>query len=172
MSRREEFIAAIYSTPWEEYSHAYGVALDVKNNLIRLLSEDQKEFEEAEWNLSSTIYHQGDIFDSTAASIRFLCDLAFEFGKTELIHLLKVIADSSAITSDDIRLRWKKQFEKWPNFFDESEKDKADEQIRCTVLVHKALLAEAERIQKFVSVQEGETRDAGQSILRVLKQET
>ena len=49
---------------------AYGRALDVPCDLRRLASSDADVRAEALWQLGGSIFHQGDVFDSTAAAPR------------------------------------------------------------------------------------------------------
>ena len=60
---------------WLSLGDAYGPADSVAEAIRALLSDDATVRENARMSLSGTIYHQGDIFDSTAAAIPFLIEI-------------------------------------------------------------------------------------------------
>lgn len=65
-------MAGLDDIDWGRLSHAYGPALDVPLDLRRLASSDAAVREAALWQLGGSIYHQGDVFNATAAAVPFL----------------------------------------------------------------------------------------------------
>ena len=61
---------------WHEYSHAYGFASELPKDIWRLASSDAEVRDQALWELSGSIYHQGTIYPATAMALPFLLGLA------------------------------------------------------------------------------------------------
>ncbi|MFE1289416.1 HEAT repeat domain-containing protein [Streptomyces sp. NPDC058751] len=66
---------------WASMEHAYGSAADVPELLRGLASPLPQEREAALDGMYGAVHHQGDVYDSTLASVPFLFELA---GRTEL----------------------------------------------------------------------------------------
>ena len=60
---------------WSAYSHAYGPADDVPDQIERLASPRPREWVAALDTLFWTIYHQGSVFDCTPLAVPFLIEL-------------------------------------------------------------------------------------------------
>lgn len=60
---------------WSAYSHAYGPADDVPDQIERLASPRPRQWVAALDTLFWTIYHQGNVFDCTAVAVPFLIEL-------------------------------------------------------------------------------------------------
>lgn len=94
---------------WGRLSHAYGSARDVPSDLRDIASPDPSVHKCALWRLSSTIYHQGDVFDSTAAAIPFLVSLASHSGvetRSTIADFLGAISASANASQEKVRLAW------------------------------------------------------------------
>src|SRR5688500_16162970 len=92
---------------WGRMSHAYGRALDVPIDLRRLASSDADVRANALWQLGGSIYHQGDVFDSTAAAVPFLVALAANAALTNRADILDFLAEiaASAAATDPQAIR-------------------------------------------------------------------
>jgi hypothetical protein len=112
-------LVGIDDLPWQEMSHAYGPSIDVPSDLKRVASSDPRIRKNALWNLSGNIYHQGDIFDSTAAALPFLVTLAGSQllpNRKEILELIKAIAESAAtVDPEAIRRRWAERERRAPD---------------------------------------------------------
>ncbi|SOD89047.1 HEAT repeat domain-containing protein [Streptomyces sp. Ag109_G2-15] len=61
---------------WASLHHAYGSAEDVPGWLRGLASADAAERQTALDGMYGTVYHEGNVYDSTLACVPFLCSLA------------------------------------------------------------------------------------------------
>ncbi len=66
----------IQDIDWSRLSHAYGPAMDVPALLRALATPNEDEREAALDQLYSTIWHQGSVYDATAAAVPFLIEIA------------------------------------------------------------------------------------------------
>lgn len=140
---KKRMLAGLDDIDWLKLGDAYGPADTVADAIRALLSDDAEKRENARWSLSSTIYHQGDIFDSTAAAIPFLIQIFVADDapdRNELGHFIDAIAQSAEIDDDSIREHWKRQYERWARIYTQTEKEKADADIADTRAVRAALL--------------------------------
>lgn len=62
---------------WTSLSHAYGSAEDIPKQL-RILANEPSQQENVLYGLYASIYHQGSIYDATAAAIPFLLEIALD----------------------------------------------------------------------------------------------
>jgi hypothetical protein len=112
-------LVGIDDLPWGDMSHAYGPAVDVPTDLKRVASTEPRMRENALWNLSGNIYHQGDIFDSTAAALPFLVTLAGNRvlpNRRKILDLIEAIAESAAtVDAEAIRRRWAERERRSPD---------------------------------------------------------
>ncbi len=61
---------------WRDLSHAYGDAGNVPQMIRNLMSSDEDMREQqGKWELLSTIYHQGNVYQATGYAIPFLIEL-------------------------------------------------------------------------------------------------
>src|SRR6476620_3022542 len=137
------------SVDWGKLDHAYGTAEDVPEDLLALASSDSARRKDARWNLGSTIYHQGDIFDSTAAAIPFLVGLAStpQIAERHLIlAFLKEIAVSAMVSREVIRKGWEKRCKLSPDVYQLPESEMANRDIARCALVEAALRQEESRL--------------------------
>lgn len=65
---------------WASMHHAYGPAGDVPDMLRGLVSQDEDARRAAEEGMWGAVHHQGDVYDSTVATIPFLLDIACTSG--------------------------------------------------------------------------------------------
>jgi hypothetical protein len=63
---------------WSRLGHAYGSAEDVPDLLRQLASEDADERESAMYELHGNIWHQGTVYQATAAAVPFLIEVLAE----------------------------------------------------------------------------------------------
>ena len=137
-------LARLDAIDWLKLGDAYGPADTVADAIRALLSDDAEERESARLSLSSTIYHQGDIFDSTAAAIPFLIEIFADDDspdRNELGHFIDAIAQSAEIDDDSIREHWRREYERWAHIHAQTETEKADADIADRHAVRAALLA-------------------------------
>ncbi len=102
---------------WQSLRDAYGDADNVANCIRALLSDDAQRRDNARWELSSTIYHQGDIYDSTAFAIPFLIEIVVNPtspDRTELLYFIDAIAQTAEISDELVQCAWQKRFEYMP----------------------------------------------------------
>jgi len=146
-------LAGLIDIDWLKLGDAYGPADTVADAIRALLSDDAEIREKARWSLSSTIYHQGDIFDSTAAAIPFLIEIFAADDspdRNELGHFIDAIAQSAEIEDDSVREYWKRQYERWAHIHAQTETEKADADIADRRAVREALLtAEPDLVHLF-----------------------
>ncbi len=69
-------ISAIDAVRWGEYWHAYGVADDVRDQLIAAALGDKQTRKAAWWELFGNIHHQGTIYEATVPAIPIIARLA------------------------------------------------------------------------------------------------
>lgn len=84
------------SVDWSSLTHAHGKATDVPALLRALMSDEPDHRDFALQLLCETIWHQGDIYEATAATVPFLYNLLEADGphdKASIAHLLAMIAD-------------------------------------------------------------------------------
>jgi hypothetical protein len=80
---------------WKSFSHAYGPATDVPDQLRALASSDKKVRDEAYHHLYGNIYHQGTRWDASARAVPFLFELLagkHVQEKDRIIHLIIALA--------------------------------------------------------------------------------
>jgi hypothetical protein len=82
------------SIDWRRLHHAYGVATDVPGIIRDLASSDQDVAEPALYEISSTIYHQGTVYEATAFAVPFLIELVASqdtYNRSKILGLLYYI---------------------------------------------------------------------------------
>jgi hypothetical protein len=68
--------SAIDAVRWGEYWHAYGVADDVREQLIAAALGDEQTRKAAWWELFGNIHHQGTIYEATVPAVPIIARLA------------------------------------------------------------------------------------------------
>ena len=68
---------------WASMHHAYGPADGVPAMLRGLLDADEEVRADAEEGLWGAVHHQGDVYDSTLATIPFLLEIASQLGPSQ-----------------------------------------------------------------------------------------
>jgi len=139
---------------WLNLHDAYGPADTVADAIRALLSGDAEIRDQARWSLSSTIYHQGDIFDSTAVALPFLVDIFIDAespDRNELGQFIDAIAQSAEVGDNQIREHWKRQYERWAHLFDVTETEKAESHISDIHRLRAALLAQTQKMAPLLS---------------------
>jgi hypothetical protein len=129
---------------WDRTSHAYGPAVDVPIDLRRLASSDEEVRANALWELGGSIFHQGDIFNSTALAVPFLVVLAASPvlpNRIEILDFLAEIAASAAATdAESIRTVWAKRQALLPQVaFARTAAEMAEAQIAAGLAVQASL---------------------------------
>jgi hypothetical protein len=105
-------VPGLDAVPWDRLSHAYGLALDVPIDLRRLASSDPKIREAAHWQLAGSIYHQGSIYEATAAAVPFLISLASHSAlpnRAKIVEFLGLIAASAVSDPEKVRTGWRER---------------------------------------------------------------
>lgn len=136
-------LAGLDEIDWLKLGDAYGPADTVADAIRELLSDEAEQRENARWSLSSTIYHQGDIFDSTAAAIPFLIEIFTSDSapdRSELGYFIEAIAQAAEIGDSAVRQHWKLQYERWAHIYSQTETEKAEADIADRRSVREALL--------------------------------
>ena len=135
---------------WDELNHAYGSASDVPKDIRRLAASEPQVREQALWELSGSIYHQGTIYSATAAAVPFLLRVALHpqmLGRVEICGLLSVVAESCAFDPEKIRSTWKWRKEKLGEVFGRPTEELANEEITNMTSVRNAFRHHADMIQ-------------------------
>ncbi|MGL6076229.1 MAG: hypothetical protein ACRC8S_18905 [Fimbriiglobus sp.] len=136
-------IEGLDSIPWNEYDHAYGPASDVPRDIRGLVSSDPEIREEAAWNLSGSIYHQGTLYPATTIAVPFLVGIASNDqlpDRVPLMQLLDAIAESTSIDPDSIRKNWRILQKHLGESFRKPTVDMAEDQITTNMEARKAML--------------------------------
>lgn len=137
--------------PWHQLTHAYGTATDVPVDLRRVASSDPARRQEALWQLSGSIYHQGTLYPATAYAIPFLLRLASEPSlpeRAEVVDLLRVIAESSVCDPEGIRRAWAWRKETFGDLYSSPCEELAELEIQSYRASRDALLAESESLHR------------------------
>ncbi len=95
--------------PWYELEHAYGNAFDIPKEIRRLTSTEDIVQSGAIERLYGTIYHQGSIFSSTAASIDPLLQIVANTSirnRGRIAELLVAITESAMVGPERIKEKW------------------------------------------------------------------
>ncbi|MFH8489117.1 HEAT repeat domain-containing protein [Streptomyces longisporoflavus] len=90
---------------WASMNHAYGDASDVPDLLRGLASADPAEREAALDGMYGAVHHQGDVYDSTLASVPFLFDLVADASVRDrgaIVGLLRSIAGEEIPDPEEI----------------------------------------------------------------------
>jgi len=90
--------ARLEAVEWEKLQHAYGPADDVPAIIRGLVSSSPKERESALDGMYGAVHHQGDIYDSTVASIPFLFEVLASRtlpGRADVVALIASIGASA-----------------------------------------------------------------------------
>ena len=141
------------SVSWKDLSDAYGAAESVPDAIRELLSEDPVTREKARRFLCRTIYHQGDIFNSTAAAVPFLVSiLAADASpdRRQLASFVCEIAKSAAVTDAQITARWTKIYRTLGDLYDVPASVKISHQVHATRATRQALLREAQSLSSIL----------------------
>lgn len=72
----EPILEAIWEVDWSAYSHAYGSADDVENQLVAVTVGDEATRKGAWWNLWGNVHHQGTIYGAAVPAVPILAALA------------------------------------------------------------------------------------------------
>ena len=162
-------LPGLFEIAWDRLSHAYGSAEDVPDCINGLLSKDETEFDDALCELSSNIYHQGDVFDSTAATIPFLIKLADLLESNEILGLIKAIAQSATIPERETKRVWLQNLEKYPKTFTKEQVDRnIERKIKSSRLVLSALINEADGIKKMMTSSNTEISNVSKEIVDLI----
>jgi hypothetical protein len=80
---------------WAGLTHAYGSATDTPELLRQAGSADREAASQALSDLYSSIFHQGTVYEATAAAVPFLVDLAREapHQRDDLVWMVGMVAD-------------------------------------------------------------------------------
>lgn len=62
-------LSLIDDIPWIELSHAYGAAIDVPEQIQRLVDADDESRGKLLWSFTSNLFHQGSVYPATVAAI-------------------------------------------------------------------------------------------------------
>lgn len=73
----------LHTIDWAALQHAYSSAEDVPAIILGLASDDADEREIALDHFLGAVHHQGDVYDSTVASLPFLFELAMAEGRPD-----------------------------------------------------------------------------------------
>ena len=155
------------SIAWDELSHAYGPAADVRLDLERLASSDPQVREGALWELYGSIYHQGDIYSATAAAIPFLFRLvAVESlpNRQEILKLLADIGESSMIGANLTHENWVQRRELGGEIYDRPTEEMEREEIENRLAVRKVLQDSEDEIREFMSDTDPAIREIAESL--------
>jgi hypothetical protein len=136
---------------WHEYTHAYGIATELPKDIQRLASSELEVREQALWDLSGSIYHQGTIYPATAVALPFLLRLACDPrtpDPIEIWELLEVIAESSAVDPMKIRETWAWRRKNFGEVFAKPSEEMAGDEVDTIANVRNAFLANIERIRQ------------------------
>jgi hypothetical protein len=158
---------------WDRLSHAYGPARDVPLDLQRLASSDRRIRDRAFSRLDGSIYHQGSIYEATAAAVPFLVRLASDPAlpnRSKILKLLAWIAASTPVDEDRILkafaelAEWYQRFSGRPAEQWSPEKARAEINIRRAVL--EALRRERPALAKMLSHRKSKISTAAASVLK------
>jgi hypothetical protein len=137
---------------WHEFTHAYGSASELPKDIRRLASSDSEVREQALWELSGSIYHQGTIYPATAVALPFLIGLALDRRTPEPVEiweLLAAIAQSCVVDPSRIRETWAWRCKKFGEIYARPSEEMAATEIatinsvRATLLEHIAAIRQA-----------------------------
>jgi hypothetical protein len=159
---------------WGRLSHAYGRALDVPIDLRRLASSDADVHANALWQLGGSIYHQGDIFDATAAAVPFLIALASSAAlpnRVEILEFLTEVAVSATASSPElIRAGWAKRQAEWPAIaFGRPPAEIAEAQIAADLAVKSALKEANDILRRLVDDADSAVGAAAQAVMQAME---
>ncbi|MFG1998757.1 hypothetical protein ACGFNU_06375 [Spirillospora sp. NPDC048911] len=82
---------------WASMSHAYGPATEVPDLLRGLLSADAAEREIALDGMYGAVHHQGDVYDSTLATLPFLLEAVADPGVPDRGRILALLASIGGV---------------------------------------------------------------------------
>lgn len=94
-----EIFQDIDRVDWSKLQHAYGSAADVPAMLRGLVSQDEDVQDESLYQLCSTIWHQGSVYEATPHAVPILLDMLRTPevpAKAGIAMLLAELADGSA----------------------------------------------------------------------------
>ncbi|MBT8223927.1 MAG: HEAT repeat domain-containing protein [Dactylosporangium sp.] len=94
-------LAGLNAIDWVSLEHAYGSAKEVPDLLRGLVSEDPQRREACLDGYYGAVHHQGDIYDSTLATIPFLLRIV-EAGLPGLAQVLGLLASLGSADSDTL----------------------------------------------------------------------
>lgn len=159
---------------WGAVSHAYGPALDVPHDLGRLASSDADVRAAALWQLSGSIYHQGDVFDSTAEAVPFLVMLASNPAlpnRREILEFLGEIAASAAATNPEgIRKRWAERQARCPTLpYARPAAEMAEREIAAGLSVAVAMKGALGALRAICDDADGGVAESARAVVRVIE---
>lgn len=91
MGTFDDILTGLDELPWSDMRHAYGPANEVPGILRNLIDPDYDTREHALDSMYGGVHHQGDVYDSTVASIPFLLRIAVTAGlpgRADVVELL------------------------------------------------------------------------------------
>ena len=94
---------------WSKLRHALGEASDVPGDLRATLSQDAQEREQAFFDLFSTIYHQGKVYEASAYAVPFLFEILESDetpDKATVASLLAALADGHSYLEAHGSIDW------------------------------------------------------------------
>jgi hypothetical protein len=156
---------------WHQYPHAYGPATDVPRNIRRLASSQTKVREQALWELSGSIYHQGTLYGATAVAIPCILRLAADTrvpDRPKMCRFLAAVAESAAVDATRIRDAWALRGKKLGEVFGKPTAEMAEEEIANVRAVRGAFLDHLHLLQKLQSDADSEVARIGMSIAQGL----
>ncbi|MEZ6183994.1 MAG: hypothetical protein R3F62_03170 [Planctomycetota bacterium] len=95
----EAFRRDVAQVPWASYSHAYGAATDVEQQLLDLVSTDAERRGEALHAAFGNLWHQGTVYEATAHAVPFLLralEVPHVAERPTLLMLLACMAQGSS----------------------------------------------------------------------------
>ncbi len=69
-------LSGLETVEWQTLSHAYGVAVDVPDQLRAVAGSEPLSAEQALYELYGSLWNQGTVYPATAAAVPFLVELA------------------------------------------------------------------------------------------------
>ncbi len=69
-------LSGLDAVEWQALSHAYGVAVDVPDQLRAVAGGDRSAAEQALFELYGSLWNQGNVYSATAAALPFLIELS------------------------------------------------------------------------------------------------
>ncbi len=103
---------------WGSLTHAYGDASDVPGLIRALASQDEKEHENALWQLYGNIFHQGTRYEAAASTVPFIYELLQEPSVIKKHELIKFLV-SLAFGYEESYLPWGPRVDIWRKQYEE-----------------------------------------------------